>query len=821
MGRSARVSRVRRRQPAAHERGSRTVRSTRAASRPAGRRRRAVAGVSSAMTNATAAPTPRPTRTGRSTDMSHSLHEAGSPHPRAAGRPPGRAAGGGRGPRHHAGPVVRPLRRAHPRHVASEIRALFAVASRPEVVSLAGGMPNIAALPLDAVAAGGARPGRRARRRRCSTAPARATPRCASRSATVMALEGISAHADDVVVTVGSQQALDLVTRIFCDPGDVVLAEAPSYVGALGVFRAYQADVVHVAMDADGLAPEALDATLDRAARRRAHASKLLYTVPNFHNPAGVTLSLERRPQVLEIASRPACSCSRTTRTACSASTPSRCRRCARWRRRRDLPRLVLQDVRARLPRRLGGRAARRAREARAGRRGGGAVPADVLAAGGRSATSPATTGGSRSSSSASCTASAATPCSTRSRTHLPGAVAGPCPHGGFYVWASCRTASTPRRCCRARSPPGSRTCRAPRSTPTARRRRAHHLRLSYCYPTPERIREGVRRLAGVIAGELDLLETFGAGRPARGTARRAAGPFSCTGSRVTARRTQRSSCSPAGCRTSATSRCAPAGAWPRRCASGVRGARPDVDAGLLGAAARRPARRRLAAPARRDRRGRLAARRARRRRRALRRLRRRRLPPRLRQADRQGPRRAARASATRTRSRCRTAVPRARRAAVLDALVGRLGLPLVVKPARGGSALGVATVGRRRTSCRARWSAASPTATPRWSSARSTAPRSRSRSSTPATARARCPPSRSSPAVGRTTTPRATPPARTEYFAPGAARPTPTADALRRRRGRAHTGARPARPVPDRPHRRRATATAGRGSSRSTWPRA
>ena len=74
----------------------------------------------------------------------------------------------------------------------------------------------------------------------------------------VMRLEGIEAHPDDVVVTVGSQQAVDLVTRIFCDPGDVVICEAPSYVGALGVFKAYQCDVVHVEMDEHGLVPSAL-----------------------------------------------------------------------------------------------------------------------------------------------------------------------------------------------------------------------------------------------------------------------------------------------------------------------------------------------------------------------------------------------------------------------------------------------------------------------------------------------------------------------------------------------------------------------------------
>ncbi|MEP6563105.1 MAG: PLP-dependent aminotransferase family protein, partial [Nakamurella sp.] len=116
----------------------------------------------------------------------------------------------------------------------------------------------------------------------------------------VMALEGIRAHPDDVMVTVGSQMALDLVTRIFCDPGDVILAEAPSYVGALGVFQAYQAQVVHIAMDDDGLIPSALIAAIEttRAAGRRI---KFLYTIPNFHNPAGITLAEDRRGLIADI----------------------------------------------------------------------------------------------------------------------------------------------------------------------------------------------------------------------------------------------------------------------------------------------------------------------------------------------------------------------------------------------------------------------------------------------------------------------------------------------------------------------------------------
>ncbi len=149
---------------------------------------------------------------------------------------------------------------------ASEIRALFAVASRPEVVSLAGGMPNISGLPLDAVAEAVADLVRNRGEVALQYGSAQGDRGLRQRICEIMGLEGISASPDDVLVTVGSQQALDLVTRVFCDPGDVVMCEAPSYVGALGVFSAYQAEVVHVATDQHGLVPDALAEALHRVA---------------------------------------------------------------------------------------------------------------------------------------------------------------------------------------------------------------------------------------------------------------------------------------------------------------------------------------------------------------------------------------------------------------------------------------------------------------------------------------------------------------------------------------------------------------------------
>jgi DNA-binding transcriptional MocR family regulator len=183
---------------------------------------------------------------------------------------------------------------------ASEVRALFAVASRPEVVSLAGGMPFVRALPQDLVSDALDRVMRDSGPTALQYGSGQGVPALREQILEIMALEGISASSDDVVVTTGSQQALDLVAKLFIDPGDVILAEAPSYVGAIGVFRSYQATMVHLETDADGLVPEALAEGIRRI-RADGRTIKFLYTIPNFHNPAGVTLSAERRPEIVRI----------------------------------------------------------------------------------------------------------------------------------------------------------------------------------------------------------------------------------------------------------------------------------------------------------------------------------------------------------------------------------------------------------------------------------------------------------------------------------------------------------------------------------------
>jgi DNA-binding transcriptional MocR family regulator len=186
---------------------------------------------------------------------------------------------------------------------ASEIRALFAVASRPEVVSLAGGMPYVEALPLDALADTAAQLIRSKGAQALQYGSGQGDVVLREQILDVMSDVGINAHPDDVIVTNGSQMALDLVVRVFCNPGDVVLVEAPSYVGALGIFRAYECDVVHVAMDDNGLIPAALEEAI-AAARRRGAPIKMIYTIPSFHNPGGITQPPQRRKEILELAIR-------------------------------------------------------------------------------------------------------------------------------------------------------------------------------------------------------------------------------------------------------------------------------------------------------------------------------------------------------------------------------------------------------------------------------------------------------------------------------------------------------------------------------------
>jgi 2-aminoadipate transaminase len=179
---------------------------------------------------------------------------------------------------------------------ASEVRALFAVASRPEVVSLAGGMPFVEAIPaehvLEAVQA--------VMRDRGAIAlqygGGQGDALLRERLVALMQAEDVSADPEDVVVTTGAQQALDLLGKIFIDPGDEVAVEAPAYVGALSAFSAYEPRFLTIELDDEGMVVDHLEQALVRGAR-----PTFVYTVPNFGNPAGVTMSLRRRHQLIAL----------------------------------------------------------------------------------------------------------------------------------------------------------------------------------------------------------------------------------------------------------------------------------------------------------------------------------------------------------------------------------------------------------------------------------------------------------------------------------------------------------------------------------------
>ena len=184
---------------------------------------------------------------------------------------------------------------------SSAMRDLMAVTARPEVISLAGGLPDTSSFPPETFAAMAQRIATRWCARALQYGPTEGLGETKARIAEVMEVEGMRADPDDIVVTTGGQQVIDLVTKTLIDPGDVVVAEAPTYPGAVPVFSSYQADVVQIEMDSDGmrvdLLEEALEA-LDRDGRR----PKFIYTVPSFQNPAGVTMSLPRRRRLVEVA---------------------------------------------------------------------------------------------------------------------------------------------------------------------------------------------------------------------------------------------------------------------------------------------------------------------------------------------------------------------------------------------------------------------------------------------------------------------------------------------------------------------------------------
>jgi 2-aminoadipate transaminase len=184
---------------------------------------------------------------------------------------------------------------------SSAMRDMMAVTARPEVISLAGGLPDTSTFPPETFAAITQRIATESCAKALQYGPTEGLPETKECIAEVMAAEGMRADPEDIVVTTGGQQVIDLVVKTLIDPGDVIVAEAPTYPGAVPTFSSYQAEVVQIEMDSDGMRIDLLEETLDQL-ERDGRRPKFIYTVPTFQNPAGVTMSLERRTRLVEIA---------------------------------------------------------------------------------------------------------------------------------------------------------------------------------------------------------------------------------------------------------------------------------------------------------------------------------------------------------------------------------------------------------------------------------------------------------------------------------------------------------------------------------------
>ena len=184
---------------------------------------------------------------------------------------------------------------------SSAMRDLMALTEREDVISLAGGLPDTSTFPPDSYASLMRTVAADSCARALQYAPTEGLALVKNCIVDVMRAEGMEVDPDEMLVTTGGQQVIDLMCKTLIDPGDVIVAEAPTYPGAVPTFCAYQADVVQVRMDRDGMRVDELESTLDEL-ERSGRRPKFIYTVPNFHNPAGVTLSLDRRRELVRIA---------------------------------------------------------------------------------------------------------------------------------------------------------------------------------------------------------------------------------------------------------------------------------------------------------------------------------------------------------------------------------------------------------------------------------------------------------------------------------------------------------------------------------------
>ena len=186
---------------------------------------------------------------------------------------------------------------------ASEIRELLKVAKQEGVISLAGGFPDPTFFPAEQIREVSDYVLKTYGKEALQYGVTEGLKQLRELLVERMRKEGSDVSLDNLIVTTASQQGLDLVAKVFVNPGDTVIVESPSYLGALQAFNAFQAKFVDVRINKDGIDTSLLEETIKKL-RKNGIKPKFIYVVPNFHNPTGVTLSLERRKEIVEISER-------------------------------------------------------------------------------------------------------------------------------------------------------------------------------------------------------------------------------------------------------------------------------------------------------------------------------------------------------------------------------------------------------------------------------------------------------------------------------------------------------------------------------------
>jgi 2-aminoadipate transaminase len=185
----------------------------------------------------------------------------------------------------------------------SEIRELLKLVDSPEIISLAGGMPDDRFFPVDRVIEASTFALKEYGKKALQYGSTEGIKKLRVLLMERMEKEGVQGLGlDNVIISTASQQGLSLVAQVFVNPGDTVIVEEPSYLGAIQALASMQAKFCTVPLDNDGMQMDVLEERL-KELRKAQIRPKFVYTVPNFHNPAGVTMSLERRKRLIELAS--------------------------------------------------------------------------------------------------------------------------------------------------------------------------------------------------------------------------------------------------------------------------------------------------------------------------------------------------------------------------------------------------------------------------------------------------------------------------------------------------------------------------------------